>query len=315
MMPPKMSGRSRASTVLGLGRLALVLSLVLAGLGPRLAHAQAPEETRVTAKRHYESGARKFDMGKFAEAAEDFQKAYELVGDPAILYNIAKSYQLAENPERARFFYQSYLRRLPGAPNRAEVESRIKDLDKVLSQQKRAAEKPPTGILRPEEKQPTPPTASTEQRPTPPEPPKPVTAEPPPPVLAPQEPPPPETPAPVEATSGGPPKILRPLAYGLFVLGGASLVVGGVMSGLAASGSSRISEAAQAHGAWTNDARDLESRSKTYDKLAIVSYVVGGAAAAGGAVCLYLSLRGEKAASVAPVVGQGTAGIVISGNF
>src|SRR5438270_10952420 len=86
------------------------------------AHAQ---DKKQQAREHYEAGARKFDIGKYDEAAAEFQAAYEIVGDPVLLYNIASSYQLAQNAERALFFYTSYLRTNATAPNRPEAQQRV----------------------------------------------------------------------------------------------------------------------------------------------------------------------------------------------
>jgi tetratricopeptide (TPR) repeat protein len=81
------------------------------------------------ARHHFEEGTAAFNMGEFARAADEYRDAYRLKHEPAILYNIAQAYRLANNPQQAIFFYRSYLRSLPDAGNREEVEGRIRKLE------------------------------------------------------------------------------------------------------------------------------------------------------------------------------------------
>jgi len=85
-----------------------------------------------------------------------------------LLYNIAQSYRLAGDLNKAVFFYRAYLRVRPKASNRDEVETRLTELGRAIEEKKRS-QQPPNGVA------PTPPA------PTPP--PEPAPA--PPPVAAP----------------------------------------------------------------------------------------------------------------------------------
>src|SRR4029079_2850975 len=49
----------------------------------------------------YDRATRADDVGKYAEAIEEYQKAYEIGGDPPMLYNIAQAYRLNNPPTEA----------------------------------------------------------------------------------------------------------------------------------------------------------------------------------------------------------------------
>lgn len=105
-----------------------------------------------------------YDLGDFKRAVEGYKAAYEAKPDPVLLYNIAQSYRLAKDFEQAVFFYRSYMRRLPDAPNRADVEARVALLEKQLEMQKEAAGAP-FGVASPGT--PPPPTAPQAKEPAP----------------------------------------------------------------------------------------------------------------------------------------------------
>jgi tetratricopeptide (TPR) repeat protein len=120
--------RLRASAV-------LLCVAALGCLGARMAAAAEPEPAPPTASAgaaHRARGAEHFAQGEYDAAISEFRKAYELEADPAVLYDIALAYQELGVPERARFFYRRYLSAAPSAPNRAEVESRLAALDRLL---------------------------------------------------------------------------------------------------------------------------------------------------------------------------------------
>ena len=53
------------------------------------------------AKVHFKKGSAHFAIGEFAEAAEEYQAAYRLKQDPALLYNAAQAFRLAGKNEKA----------------------------------------------------------------------------------------------------------------------------------------------------------------------------------------------------------------------
>jgi hypothetical protein len=110
-----------------------------------------------TAREHYIKGTRAFDLGAYDEAVTEYSAAYRAKDDPALLYNIAQAHRLAAHPAEALRFYKMFLVKVPKAVNRAEVEAKIAELQKLVDQQKKTqqnmqpdAVKPPTVEPRPE---------------------------------------------------------------------------------------------------------------------------------------------------------------------
>jgi tetratricopeptide (TPR) repeat protein len=93
------------------------------------AHADAIDD----AKAHYRHATAAYALGKFAEAANDYEAAYELAPDPALLFNAAQAHRLAGNKPRALMLYQSYARMYPDQPNVDEVRRHIDDLKQAIA--------------------------------------------------------------------------------------------------------------------------------------------------------------------------------------
>jgi tetratricopeptide (TPR) repeat protein len=117
-----------------------------------LAHggqARADRKTDAQAKSFYDEGTKYYSLGDFPKAIERYKKAFELKPDAVFLYNIAQAYRLSNDFTQALFFYKSFLRNLPNAPNREEVENRIKEMDEAQAKQKATANAPPIGPVAP----------------------------------------------------------------------------------------------------------------------------------------------------------------------
>jgi tetratricopeptide (TPR) repeat protein len=84
------------------------------------------------AKAHFDRGVVEYNLGRFPAAIVEFEQAYEIDHAPSILYNIAQSHKKQGNKEKALFFYRRYLEQAPDAPNRAEVEQRVKELSAAV---------------------------------------------------------------------------------------------------------------------------------------------------------------------------------------
>jgi MYXO-CTERM domain-containing protein len=127
---------------------ALALGALLGAGG--VAAAQAVDKAKLDeARRHYEQGQTQYDLGNFDAAIDAYKKAYELSNQPGLLFNIAQAYRLKKDYEKALYFYKSYLRRLPDAQNRADVEARIADMEQQIAANEAAAKAPPTGTIQP----------------------------------------------------------------------------------------------------------------------------------------------------------------------
>src|SRR3954464_11403042 len=110
-------------------------AILAAGTAGRLGIALAQQAAALTAeqkqdmKSHYEKGQRAYDVGKYADAIDEYAKVYEIGGNPAMLFNIAQAYRLNKQPGEAVRFYKRYLQRAPNAPNKADVEQKVSELE------------------------------------------------------------------------------------------------------------------------------------------------------------------------------------------
>jgi tetratricopeptide (TPR) repeat protein len=98
-----------------------------------VAAAPANAEDKTASREHWERGTKFYDLGKFDDAIREFEAAYEAKSDPAFLYNLAQSHRLAGHNAEALRFYRTYLRYVPKAANRADIEDRIKELEKSVA--------------------------------------------------------------------------------------------------------------------------------------------------------------------------------------
>ena len=71
---------------------------------------------------------------------EEYQKAYEIGGDPAMFYNVAQAFRLNGQVSEALHAYRRYLQRSPNARNRPDVERKIGELERTLETRRKAAE-------------------------------------------------------------------------------------------------------------------------------------------------------------------------------
>lgn len=110
-------------------RLALA---ALAALAPQVALAAPTEAQKKAAREHFQKGTTHYNLGRFDEAIQEFEKGYEQVPDPVFIFNIAQSHRLKGDAARALFFYKRYLALSPDAANRAEVEAFIGELEAQL---------------------------------------------------------------------------------------------------------------------------------------------------------------------------------------
>ena len=124
--------------------LPLLAALMLA---PGQATAQ---DARESARQHFQKGQTEYELGHFDSAIREFEEAYRLFPSPAFLFNLGQAYRKLGNNERALFFYRGYLRNTPNAPNRAEVESWIGELEKPAPAPAPTAPPPPPPPPEPE---------------------------------------------------------------------------------------------------------------------------------------------------------------------
>jgi tetratricopeptide (TPR) repeat protein len=96
------------------------------------------------AKEHWERATGAYALGKFAEAAREYEAAFELKPDPALLYNAAQANRLSGEKKRALLLYQNYLRIYGNrVDNHDEVRRHIEALQVAIETETRAATSPP----------------------------------------------------------------------------------------------------------------------------------------------------------------------------
>src|SRR5215217_5775702 len=107
-----------------LGAVTLTVVLLLAGRSARAADAKAEQ-----ARAHFQQGDTYFKLDKYANALQEFERAYLAKQDPSFLYNIAQCHRLMGNRVEAIRFYRRYLKDAPNAPNKDVADKHIKDLE------------------------------------------------------------------------------------------------------------------------------------------------------------------------------------------
>jgi hypothetical protein len=86
------------------------------------------------ARAHYARGTRAYNLGKYLEAAREFELAYQAKDAPELLYNLGQAYREAGEHARAITVYRSFLRSgIASDAKRAEVEGHIAASEKVLA--------------------------------------------------------------------------------------------------------------------------------------------------------------------------------------
>jgi Tetratricopeptide repeat len=266
----------------------LLLGIVAVLASGRSAYAQLTPQQKQEIHQHYDRATRAYDLGKYQEAVDEYQKVYEIDGDPVMLYNIAQAYRLNEQPQDAIHFYRRYLQRAPEARNREDVERKIAGQEKVIDEKRKAAaavQPPPV--------------------PTPPPSPKPRME----PVATPPAPPPPPpvvtipTPQPQPEGSSTTRKVVGWSMIGVGVAADVVAIIEGVR---AKNRSDQL----------TQDASDpynpqvfnpsLQSEGKSANVVAIVCGIAGTAVAVAGAVVLITGHSASPAPADAPPADAGT---------
>lgn len=115
-------------------RALILMSLVCLSLfGLSLAApGQAWAQDFAAAGQHFAAAQDAFGQGQYKRAAEEYQVAYGITKDSALLFNIGESWQRAGDGPKALAAYRLYLKEQPGASDREEVEKRIASLEAAM---------------------------------------------------------------------------------------------------------------------------------------------------------------------------------------
>jgi hypothetical protein len=261
-------------------RLYHLLLMLFVTLGA--AHAgELTKEARARAKHHFEEGQKAYQLGDFPRAITEWRTAFDISGEPILLYNLGQAHRLAKDYDQALFFYKQFLASGSGSrSDREVVQQKVVELDALIAAQRKTQQSPPTGTANPK-------SLATTPEPTPPAP-------------APA----PPAPAPVAPTVRHAPdaKQGRTLIITGATLGAVGVALIGAGVGFALGAKSAGDEVTQPAPMQRFDPA-TESRGKTFDALAITSFVIGGASAAAGLVTGLLGWRERRQVSVSGMAG------------
>lgn len=127
----------RVLVILGLG---LANAVLAGGAAPAWAQGAEPSAGQIEkARAHYKKGAALFNIDEHAGALEEFRAAYVLHPDATFLFNIAQCHRKLGSSGEALTYYKRYLRDRPDAPNRAEVERLMTEMEAAVAEEARAA--------------------------------------------------------------------------------------------------------------------------------------------------------------------------------
>jgi len=285
MLFPFMRPRDLRGIVAGLAIVAAMVCLAPTSALAAKAKSPAKSPEKVEAQARFEKGLKAYNLGNFPDAIVEFSKAYDLFPEPVFLFNIAQAHRQSGNSERALFFYRRYLASDPNAQNGAEVERRIHDLEAAVAVKKDPPAATPAALV--------PPPAS------------------PAPSLAPPQPAPSAAPqglSETSSTASPPGRSLRLAGLSVAAVGVVGLVAGGYYA-------SQVKSLRNA--AFSGPYNDGKlSSAKSAQTMEEVSFIVGGAALATGAVLYFLGYQaasGPAQVAIAPL--PGTAGALVSGTF
>jgi tetratricopeptide (TPR) repeat protein len=111
-----------------------LLALSLACGATRSAFADEPSKSALeTARQRYQEGAQAFSKGHFADAVDLFLDANRAAPNPAFAYNIGLAYDQLGDTRNALRWFRAYLREVPNAPDRPQIEPRIEEAEKRLT--------------------------------------------------------------------------------------------------------------------------------------------------------------------------------------
>jgi tetratricopeptide (TPR) repeat protein len=128
-----------------LKRTTLSMTLLLAfgcSLGVGNAFAQSlTKEQRQAVQDHTNAGVKFYNIRRFDEAIAEFEKAYEIVPDPTLLYNMGLAHMKNSAPEKALFSFQRYQQMAPANDkDRPGVIARIKELQATIEKDAQKAQ-------------------------------------------------------------------------------------------------------------------------------------------------------------------------------
>lgn len=117
---------------------AFALAVLVAAVGA--AHAQGRPGRQAEAEKRFQQAESLYKRGEYLAAAGEYQAAYDLSGLPGLLYNVAQSYRLGGEKEKAVSAYRLFLEKAPDHQLAAVARGHLEALERELAQAKPAGE-------------------------------------------------------------------------------------------------------------------------------------------------------------------------------
>lgn len=212
----------------------------------------ASESDEELAKRYFTLGQELYNRSDYAGALVQFEQSYKYAQKPALLFNIARCHESLGHPDEAIEYYERYMATNPPAEER--IGARIENL-RQLAAQKKAREQAQEQRL----EETTQKLKHAEQQK-------------------------------VVVETRYQSRWRGVLGWTLAGTGGALMIVGGVMGGLAMSKATALEQKARDRVEYTT-IKDDESRGSLFSTVAITGLAAGGALLVGGATFIYLHYR------------------------
>ena len=95
------------------------------------------------AKLHYEKGTAAYALGDFVEAARQYEEAFRLKLNPALLFNAAQAQRRAGNRQRAIELYENLLRVFPTGSGHEKARQHLDELRRSVGMALPATSAPP----------------------------------------------------------------------------------------------------------------------------------------------------------------------------
>jgi tetratricopeptide (TPR) repeat protein len=139
-----------SSRTLSIEEIMRALALIALLAAPVAAHAQAPAKASVPAtegaagneelaRQHFQLGRAQYESGQFRDAAASFERAHELSQREMLWYNIYLAYRDVGDNAKAATALRNYLTRVEQVENRAQLEARLANLDRLVQQEQERA--------------------------------------------------------------------------------------------------------------------------------------------------------------------------------
>lgn len=109
---------------------AVVVTFIVVTSSGALAQPSRASADDEVARNLFQAGKTAYEAGNYEDALRYFEDAHARSHRPELLYNVGQAADRLRNDQRALTAFKAYLAALPDADNRAEVENRIRALER-----------------------------------------------------------------------------------------------------------------------------------------------------------------------------------------